>query len=214
LPEPERKIKVIIADDHPIFLKGILSILKDEPAIEVAGEASNGLEALELIKKLKPDVAMLDIDMPGLNGLETAKILHREMPGVKTAILTMHKDKEYFKEAMDINVKAFVLKDKISDDLVECIKTIYSGDYYISPAISGYLVEKKKPAISELDKLTSAEKEVLRLLSQNKTSTQIASELFRSVRTIENHRSNICKKLGLSGNNSLLLYAIDKKDYL
>lgn len=214
MTEPEPKIKVIIADDHPIFLKGILSILKDEPSIEVLGEASNGTEALELIKKLKPDVVLLDVDMPELNGLETARIIQSEMPGIKTAILTMHKDKEYFNEAMEINVKAFVLKDKISDDLVECIKTIYGGEYYISPAISGYLVEKKKPVVTELEKLSAAEKEVLRLLSQNKTSTQIAAELFRSVRTIENHRSNICKKLGLSGNNALLLFAIQKKAYL
>jgi len=215
MKESANKIKVIIADDHPIFLKGILSILKDEPAIEVLGEASNGEEALELIKKLKPDVVLLDVDMPKLNGLETARILQKEMPGLKTAILTMHKDKEYFNEAMDINVKAFVLKDKISDDLVECIKTIYEGEYYISPAISGYLVEKKKfSPIPELEKLTAAEKEVLKLLSQNRTSKQIADELFNSIRTIENHRNNICKKLGLSGNNKLLLFAIEKKAYL
>lgn len=215
MKESVNRIKVIIADDHPIFLKGILSILKDEPGIEVLGQASNGNEALELIKKLKPDVVLLDVDMPQLNGLDTARIIHKDMPGIKTAILTMHKDKEYFNEAMDINVKAFVLKDKISDDLVECIKTIHAGEYYISPAISGYLVEKKKSnSIPELEKLTTAEKEVLKLLSQNKTSKQIADELFNSTRTIENHRSNICKKLGLSGNNSLLLFAISKKAYL
>jgi DNA-binding NarL/FixJ family response regulator len=208
------KIKVIIADDHPIFRKGIISILKEENSIEMLGEASNGREALDLIKKMKPDVVLLDVDMPELNGLETARIVHTEMPGVKTAILTMHKDKEYFDEAMEMNVKAFVLKDKISDDLIECIKTIAAGDYYISPAISGYLVEKKKAGtLPGLKKLTSAEKEVLKLLSRNKTSSQIAGELFRSIRTIENHRNNICKKLGLTGQNSLLLFAIENKDH-
>ena len=209
------KIKVIIADDHPIFLKGILSILKDEPLIEVLAGASDGEEALTKIKKLNPDIAILDVDMPKLNGLETARILQKEMPELKTAILTMHKDKEYFDEAMDINVKAFVLKDKISDDLVECIKTIYNNDYYISPAISSYLVQKTKSAsVPGLEKLTPAEREILKLLSQNKTSKQIADILFNSVRTIENHRNNICHKLGLSGNNKLLLWAIEKKNYL
>ena len=210
-----KKIKVIIADDHPIFRKGILGILKDENSMEVIGEASNGKEALELIKKSLPDVVLLDVDMPELSGLETAKILHKEMPEIKTAILTMHKEKEYFKEAMDLNVKAFVLKDKISDDLIECIKSIASGNYYISPAISGYLVERKKESRNpEIEKLTTAEKQVLLLLSQNKTSTQIANELFRSIRTIENHRSNITAKLKLKGPHALLLFAIEHKEYL
>ncbi len=212
---PNKKIKIIIADDHPIFRKGILGILKEDASIEILGEASNGNEALEMIKKLLPDVVLLDVDMPELNGLETAKILQKEMPQIKTAILTMHKDKEYFQQAMELDVKAFVLKDKISDDLIECIKTIASGGYYISPAISGYLVEKKKDSkIPQIEKLTPAEKEILKLVAQNKTSSQIANELFRSTRTIENHRNNIAAKLGLKGPHALLLYAIEHKENL
>jgi DNA-binding NarL/FixJ family response regulator len=207
------KIRVMIADDHHIFRRGIISILKGEDSFELVGEAADGLEALELIKKLKPDIALLNLDMPGLNGLEVATEVFKEKLPVKTAILTMHKEKEYFSRAMEVNVKAFLLKDKISDDLIECLKTLDEGNYFISPQISTYLVEKgQKPAWAE--KLTHTELHVLKLVSDNKTSAQISDELFKSVRTIENHRSNICKKLGLSGQNALLLFAIENKNYL
>jgi DNA-binding NarL/FixJ family response regulator len=207
------KIKIIIADDHHIFRKGILSIVKDDESIEVIGEASNGEEALQLIEKLAPHIALLDIDMPVMSGLEAARKIRSERSKTKVVVLTIHKDKEYFDEAMELDIKAYVLKESISNDLIDCIKEVAAGNYYISPSISGYLVQKGNPKKkeNELDKLTSAEKQVLKLISQNKTSSQIAEELFRSVRTIENHRNNICKKLGLSGQNALLLYAYDNK---
>src|SRR5947207_1713671 len=115
----KQKIRVLIADDHHIFRKGIISILKNEDMFDIAGEASDGKEALDKIYSLKPDIALLDLDMPSLNGIEIAKIVFKEKLPVKTAILTMHKEKEYFQGAMEVNVKAFLLKDKISDDLVE-----------------------------------------------------------------------------------------------
>jgi len=210
------KIKIIIADDHHIFRKGILSILKDDESIEIIGEASNGEEALHLVEKLKPDIALFDIDMPILSGLEAARKIKSEGIKTKVVVLTIHKDKEYFDEAMELDIKAYVLKESISNDLIDCIKEVASGNYYISPSISGYLVQKSntKKKENELDKLTPAEKEILKFISQNKTSTQIAEELFRSVRTIENHRNNICKKLGLSGQNALLLFAYDNKKNL
>jgi DNA-binding NarL/FixJ family response regulator len=207
------KIKVLIADDHHIFRRGIISILKDEEMFELIAEAADGNEALEKIRTLKPDIALLDLDMPGLNGLEIAKTIYTEHLPVKTAILTMHKEKEYFTGAMEVNVKAFLLKDTISDDLIECLKTIAEGNYYISPQISTYLVEKKEQP-AWLKKLTQTEINVLRLVAENKTSPQIAKELFNSVRTIENHRNNICKKLGLSGQHALLLFAAENKKYL
>lgn len=206
------KIKIIIADDHHIFRKGILSIVSDDSSIEVAGEASNGEEALQLIKSHNPDIALLDIDMPVMSGLEAARKIKNQGLNTKVVILTIHKDKEYFDEAMELDIKAYVLKESISNDLIDCIKQVAEGNYYISPAISGYLVENKsgKPTPSLMDKLTPAEIQVLKLIAQNKTSAQIANELFRSVRTIENHRNNICKKLNLSGQNALLLFAHDK----
>ncbi len=207
------KIKLIIADDHHIFRKGILSIVSEDDGIEITGEAANGDDALKLIEEKKPDIAILDIDMPGLSGLDVARNVKSEKLPVKIVILTIHKDKEYFDEALELDIKAYVLKESIANDLIDCIKRVAAGEYYISSAISGYLVEKNKtaPKQTELDKLTNAEKEILKLIAQNKTSAQIADELFRSVRTIENHRNNICSKLGLKGPHALLLYAIQHK---
>ena len=211
-----KTIKVLIADDHHIFRKGLLSILAEDGNIKVVGEASNGDEALEMSEKMKPDIALLDIDMPGMSGLDVARKLKNENSSVKSVILTMHKDREYFDEAMELDIKAYVLKDSIANDLIDCIKQVAEGEYYISPSISKYLVEKKKSGKehTSIDKLTTAELQILRLISQNKTSTQIANELFRSIRTIENHRNNICLKLGLKGPHALLLFAIGNKDVI
>lgn len=207
------KIKIIIADDHHIFRKGILSIVAEDDSIEVLGEASNGEEALRLIEDKKPDIAILDIDMPLLSGLDVARKIKAEKINTKIVILTIHKDKEYFDEALELDIKAYVLKESIANDLVGCIKQVAAGDYYISTAISGYLVQKNKDDVKENDinKLTPTEKQILKLIALNKTSAQIADELFRSVRTIENHRNNICNKLELKGPHALLLYAIQHK---
>ncbi len=207
------KIKLIIADDHHIFRKGILSIASEDENIEILGEAANGDEALKLIEEKQPDIAILDIDMPGLSGLDVARKIKERKLNTKIVILTIHKDKEYFDEALELDIKAYVLKESIANDLIDCIRQVADGEYYISASISGYLVEKNKtaPKQNELDKLTHAEKEILKLIAQNKTSAQIADELFRSVRTIENHRNNICNKLSLKGPHALLLYAIQYK---
>lgn len=209
----KNKIKLIIADDHHIFRKGILSILKEDDSIEIISEASTGQDAFNLIKSLNPDIALLDIDMPILSGLDVARKVNNNNLDTKIVILTIHKDKEYFDEAIELNIKAYILKDSIANDLIDCIKEVASGNYYISPAISGYLVKNKKQSskASLLEKLTPTELQIVKLLSQNKTSSQIADELFRSVRTIENHRNNICKKLDLSGQNALLLFAYENK---
>lgn len=209
----QNRIKIIIADDHHIFRKGILSIAAEDSSVEVTGEASNGEEAIKLVRELKPDIAIFDIDMPGMSGLDTARKIKEEGLNTKVVILTIHKDKEYFDEALELDIKAYVLKESIANDLIDCIKQVAAGEYYISSVISGYLVEKNKNGNSktDLDKLTSTELQILKLISQNKTSTQIAEELFRSVRTIENHRNNICNKLGLKGPHALLLYSMENK---
>jgi DNA-binding NarL/FixJ family response regulator len=206
-------ISILIADDHPIFRKGVISICSGDESINIAGEASNGSEAYTLITKLKPDIALLDIDMPGMNGLEVAKKIRNDGIKTKIVILTIYKDKAYFDEAMNLDIKAYVLKDNIANDLVDCIKQVADGDYYISPSISGYLIKSRKikSAGGELDKLTSAEIEVLKRIAENKTSRQIAEELFRSIRTIENHRNNIISKLSLKGPHALLIFALEYK---
>lgn len=210
------KIKLVIADDHHIFRKGILSIVSEDTGIEVTGEASNGDDALRLITEINPDIAILDIDMPGLSGLDVARKVKAQKLATKIVILTIHKDKEYFDEALELDIKAYVLKESIANDLLDCIKRVSAGEYYISSAISGYLVEKNRSAAKHngIEKLTNSEREILKLISQNKTSSQIAAELFRSVRTIENHRNNICNKLGLKGPHALLLFAIQHKSII
>ena len=212
----QNKIKIIIADDHHIFRKGILSIAAEDSTVEVTGEASNGEEALKLVRELKPDIAILDIDMPVMSGLDAARKIKEEGLNTKVVILTIHKDKEYFDEALELDIKAYVLKESIANDLIDCIKQVAAGEYYISSVISGYLVEKNKHVNNktDFDKLTSTELQILKLISQNKTSVQIAEELFRSVRTIENHRNNICNKLGLKGPHALLLYSMENKKKL
>ena len=212
----QSKIRIIIADDHHIFRKGILSIASEDSTVEVTGEASNGEEALRLVRELKPDIAILDIDMPVMSGLDAARRIKEEGLTTKVVILTIHKDKEYFDEALELDIKAYVLKESIANDLIDCIKQVAAGEYYISSVISGYLVEKNKHVNNktDFDKLTSTELQILKLISQNKTSVQIAEELFRSVRTIENHRNNICNKLGLKGPHALLLYSMENKKKL
>jgi DNA-binding NarL/FixJ family response regulator len=211
------KIKITIADDHHIFRKGITSVVAEDDNFEILGESAAGDEALKLIEELKPDIAILDIDMPGLSGLDVARKLKGSSSNTKIVILTIHKDKEYFDEALELDIKAYVLKESIANDLIECLKQVAAGEYYISPSISGYLVQKNREAgrtENELSKLTTAELKVLKLIAQNKTSAQIAETLFNSIRTIENHRNNICHKLGLKGPHALLLLAIKYKSKL
>jgi len=212
----KKNIKILIADDHHIFRKGIRSILADDKSMQVIAEASNGDEALEMSKSLNPDIALLDIDMPGLSGLDVARKLKENGSKIKSIILTIHKDREYFDEAMELDIKAYVLKDSIANDSIDCIKRVDEGGYYISPSISGYLVEKRlsRKEPTQLDRLTTSEKQILKLIAQNQTSHQIADELFRSVRTIENHRNNICAKLGLKGPHALLIFALENKEKL
>lgn len=217
---PDKKVKVLIADDHPIFRQGLKKVLEEDGKYSVISETSNGNETLEKIRELKPDAAVLDIDMPGLNGIEILKAVQKEKLSVKSIILTMYKDEEYFNQAMDYGALGYLLKDSVVIELIECLETIASGKHYISPKISDYLLqrsEKQKAltnAIPQLQQLTKTEREVLRHLSDNKTSREIAEGMFISERTVENHRANICTKLGLKGYNALLLFAVKYKSVL
>jgi DNA-binding NarL/FixJ family response regulator len=214
------KLRIIIADDHPIFRKGMILAIGSESSIEIISEAGNGLQALDLTEKLKPDVVVLDIEMQGLNGLQVAgEIIKRHIPS-HIVFLTMYKEEDMFNEAMDLGVKGYVLKDSAVSDIVDAIKAVANGQYFLSPSISEYLVNrgdntrsllKKKP---QLKNLTATERKVLRLISGNKTSKEIGDELHISYRTVENHRTNICNKLEIHGSHSLLKFAIEYKAVL
>jgi DNA-binding NarL/FixJ family response regulator len=216
----QTKLRVLIADDHPIFRKGLIQAINNEGSIDIIGEAGDGNQALQLSEELKPDIIVLDIEMPGLNGLQVAdSIIKRQLP-VDIVILTMYKEEDMFNEAMDMGVKGYVLKESAVIDIVNSIKTVANGRYYLSPSISDFLVSRSDRARSllkkrpQLENLTTTERKVLRLISENKTSKEIADGLNISYRTVENHRSNICNKLEIHGSHSLLKFAIENKSVL
>ncbi|MEO8211453.1 MAG: response regulator transcription factor [bacterium] len=216
----KKKIQIIIADDHPIFRGGLKQIIEDEDDIQIIGEAADGEKALEIIKEKTPEIAILDVDMPKKTGFEVLKELNKINSPVKVIFLTMYKEENLFDEAMNNGIKGYVLKESAADDICECIRLVANGDYAISPLISNFLVKrltlmdklkKDKPSI---DDLTQMERKILKLVSENKTSKDIADELFISPKTVESHRSNISKKLELQGSLSLVRFALENKSIL
>lgn len=208
----EEKISIVIADDHPVFRAGMKHIIEGGSGIEIIGEAGNGTEAIALIEKLKPDVAVLDIDMPECNGIQVARTLRDKNIPVEIIILTMYSEEDFFNEVMELGVKGFVLKDNATNDILNAIKTVAEGKHYITPTLSSYLVKRNERANTLLKNITAMEKRVLTLIAENKTSKEIAEELYISYKTVENHRTNICSKLNLHGSHALLKFVFDNKD--
>jgi two-component system, NarL family, response regulator DegU len=216
----DENIRVVIADDHPIFRKGLLQVIQMEPDVEVVGEAGDGKQALEQIEGLKPEVAVLDIDMPGKSGFKLAEEIGERKLAVKIIFLTMYKEENAFNRALDLGVKGYLLKDSAVTDIVAGIRAVARGEHFISPAISSYLInrsgratrlEEQKPGLKDL---TPMERRILKSIVENKTSKQIAEELFISARTVDNHRTNIATKLDLHGSHALLKFAFDHKSEL
>jgi DNA-binding NarL/FixJ family response regulator len=216
----ENEVRILIADDHPIFRKGLREVIESEANLKIVAEAEDGATALHEIQATTPDVAILDIDMPRKSGFEIARAVRDQKLSVEIIFLTMHKDEDIFNEAIDLGVKGYVLKDSAAADIIGSIRTILAGRHYISPAISTYLLNRssraaglkeRKPGLSDL---TPAERRILKLIAESKTSREIANALFVSPRTIENHRANICQKLELRGSNALVKFAIEHKSQL
>jgi len=209
------EIKVLIADDHPIFRGGLKSVIEKERALSVIAEAGNGAEALELIRQHRPAVAVLDLDMPEMDGFDVARELQRLRLPVSVVILTMHKDETHFNQAIDLGVRGYVIKDEAASEIVGCIKAVAAGREYFSPALSSYLLSRTRRASSKhqsgINDLTPTERRVLFLLAEFKTSKEIAAELCVSTRTIENHRAHICQKLDLQGSHALTKFALQHK---
>lgn len=211
------EITILLADDHPIFRRGLRQLVENDPSLKVLAEAENGKLALELIEQLAPDVAVLDMDMPLLDGIEVVRAIREKHLAVEFIFLTMHKDEDIFNEALDAGAKGYVLKDSAATDILHSIRAVVDGQNFISPQLFPYLLSrsarvasliKQKPS---LDNLTSTERRILKLIAENKTSREIASELFISIRTVENHRANICLKLDLRGAHALLRFALHNK---
>jgi len=213
-------IKVLIVDDHPLFRSGLRQVVQSNPSFELIGETGDGDTALRLIQEKKPDVAVLDVNLPRLSGLEIARQLQGQRLPVRLIMLTMHKEEEIFNRALDFGARGFVLKENAVEEIVKAIITVAAGEHYLSSSISGYLVRRRGRAESlaarkpGLDDLTKAECRILKLISEKKTSRQIGAELFISPRTVEAHRANICAKLELRGSHSLLQFALENRSAL
>jgi DNA-binding NarL/FixJ family response regulator len=213
-------IRIFIADDHPIFREGLKKIIERDAQLHVVGEAEDGEAAIARLAELQPDVAVLDMDMPGKDGFAVAREAHEKRLAVKVIFLTMHNNEAIFNSALDLGAAGYVLKDGAIPEIINAIRTVAAGRNYISPVLSTFLLNRAnrslelaqhKPTINDL---TPTERRVLRLIAEEKTSKEIAATLFISVRTVEHHRSHICEKLGLRGFNALVKFAITHKSEL
>jgi DNA-binding NarL/FixJ family response regulator len=214
------RLGILIADDHPVFRRGLRTIIETESDFEVVGEANDGEDALALIEKTQPEIAILDISMPKLDGLEIANRLRELGSSVKIIFNTMYREEKLFKRALDAGVKGYVLKDCAAVDIVSCLNAVASGQNYTSPELTTYLMNRVREVESQgaehsgLETLTDTERKVLTLIADCKTNKEIAHELFVSARTVETHRNNICKKLNIHGSHALMKFALDHQSQL
>lgn len=215
-----KPVTVLLADDHPIFRRGLLDVLRSAPTIRVVQDVADGTAALQVIREAQPDVAVLDVQMPGLTGLDVARQLQHEIVTTRLVFLTMFNDEETLREALDLGVRGYVLKDSAAEEIVGCVRTVMQGRHFISPALSGFLVRRADEAhqLTEektgLALLSTGERRILKLISEARTTKEIADQLGLSPRTVETHRQNICQKLDLKGVHSLVKFAFDNKSRL
>jgi DNA-binding NarL/FixJ family response regulator len=208
-------IRILIVDDHTLLRDGISALLDLVPDMEVVGEAGNGKEALECVRELRPDVVLMDIEMPIMDGLEASRKIHDRYPAVKVLILSQYDDAEHVLEAVGAGVKGFVTKTAASAELAASIRSVYRGDSYLSPQAARELVGEfqraERPHSDDpYDQLTGREKEILKLIAQGRTTQQIADLLVISRKTAEGHRANLMAKLGVHDRVELVKYALRK----
>lgn len=211
---------ILIVDDHPLLRRGVRDVIEGTPRLRIAGEASDGEDAMRLAISLKPDVIVLDIDMPRLNGLEVLRALRGLGFPVKPVILTMYKEEDMFNAAMDLGAAAYVVKENAVNEVVAAIEKVIRGETFLSSIMleagqrRGERVQQILLSKPQIETLTPSERRILKLVGQDYTSKEIANSLELSVRTVDNHRQNICRKLNLHGTHSLLKFAFDNSAYL
>jgi two-component system response regulator NreC len=202
-------IRILLADDHALVRQGFRMILEAQPDMEIVGQAGNGREAVELAEKLKPDVVVMDVAMPELNGTEATRRLAVSTPRTRVLALSMHKDSVYVREILRAGARGYLLKDSGDTDLVAAVRAIAKGEGYISPAVSdAVLSDYRKHVTDPLDLLTGREREVLQSIAEGKTNKEIATALNLSVYTVEAHRGRIMEKLNLHSTGELVRFAL------
>ncbi|MBD3374362.1 response regulator [candidate division KSB1 bacterium] len=206
------KIRIVLIDDHHLFRKGLAALFEQDESIEIVGEGSDGREALDLSEKMEPDIMVMDISMPNLNGLEASRQILKRYPGIKIIILSIHTEKVYVKTVLESGISGFLLKDCAFDDLREAIDVVQQGRIFLSPKIEGMMKKEhyywNQLALPVLNELSEREREVLQMLSEGKSVKEIAQSLFLSPKTIETHRKNIMDKLDMHTIPELVKYAI------
>jgi len=208
-------ISMVLADDHQIVRQGFKALLENQPGFSIIAEASDGLSAVQIVAKLKPNVLSVDIMMPGLNGLEVTRQVRRLSPDTKVIVLSMYMNEAYVIEALQNGAHGYVLKESSITDLIQAVHEVVAGRHYLSPplselAVEAYLEKTKGSSLDLYNKLTTREREVLQLVVQGKSNTEIASKLFISQRTAELHRGTMMRKLDLHSQIDLVKYALKK----
>jgi DNA-binding NarL/FixJ family response regulator len=208
-------LKIVIADDHPLVRQGLRQVIEKDPHLRIVAETGDGQSALDEIKATQPDIAILDVDMPGLSGFDVARALSARQLPVEVIFLTVHREEEFFNEALELGAKGYVLKDSAVTDIVACIRAVAGGQNYASAALTSYLFRGRRrdpePSRSAIETLSPTERQILKQIADYKTSKEIAAVLFISPHTVQTHRKNICVKLQLEGNHALMRFALEHK---
>jgi two-component system, NarL family, response regulator NreC len=211
-----KKLRVLLADDHIVMRSGLRALLERQPNLEVVGESENGRNAVDLAGSLKPDVVIMDIGMPILNGIEATKTIVTAQPATAVIILSMHADESYVMRALKAGARGYLLKDSAPADLISAIQAVSQSKSFFSPKVSRILAEdyvrvlKQKGGVDSYDLLTSREQEILQLLAEGKANKEVATALNISPYTVETHRKHILEKLNLHNPAELILYAVRK----
>jgi DNA-binding NarL/FixJ family response regulator len=207
------KTRIVLADDHPVVRHGVRSLLQSDPDFVVVGEAADGLETVQLVEKLQPEVLVVDLMIPNLNGLEVTRQVKQRVPQTRVVVLSMHANEPYVLEALKNGAVGYVLKDTSGTELVQAIKHVLGGQRYLSPplserAVEAYLQRSQETSFDPYEQLTEREREVLHLAAEGLSNPEIAARLSISPRTVETHRANLMRKLGLKTQTDLIRYAL------
>lgn len=208
-------IKIIISDDHKLIREGLANLLEESEEIHILAEAENGKEVVEMAKKHKPDIILMDVSMPLLNGVEATREIKKVLPGIKIIALTMHSDNYYIKAMLEAGASGYIFKNSNHNQLIEAISTVYKGKKYLSDEITeilikGYLKKDREDFLENEEELTERELEIIKLIASGKSTKEIAEELFISIKTIGTHKQKIYKKLKINSTAEITKYAIKR----